>query len=295
MEENEGPRGFKIDFNAEEQETPEKEPAAAEKQPEKKAGSGRRAAGPVLAWLVLLIVLGGLFLLGYRHLHSRILELESMSENELQMISGDINQRLTGISELMKEQTQQNRELIRELENRAEENDGEIKDIKNALAVIRNSISDLENSLTGSLDNLGGLEERIKDTESTTDSQQERIDELASSVETLQGLESDINEAGRAMQEAQSRLNSLEKSVGEMQDNLADSESLEEKGEEISRSLNRKVESEMGGMRGRLDDLEDQVQAIEAMINTLEDMQGQNGGSERSSDGSGKIIEQELD
>lgn len=286
MEEQEGPRGFKIDFNAEEQEPPEKEPAAAKKQPGEKPGSGRRSAGLVFAWLVLLIVLGGLFFLGYRHLNSRILELESMNENELQMISGEINERLTGISELMKEQTQQNRDLIDELENRAEENSGEIQDIKNELAVIRNSISELENTLTGN------LEERIKDTESITDSQQERIDELASSVEKLQGLESDINEAGRAMQEAQSRADSLEKRVAEMQDNLIDAQSLEEKSEEISRSLDRKLESETGGMRERLNELEDQMQGLEAMINALEDMQRQNG---RSSEGSGEIIEQELD
>ncbi|MGM0787186.1 MAG: hypothetical protein ACQETG_05685 [Thermodesulfobacteriota bacterium] len=289
MEEQEGPRGFKIDFNAEEQETPEKEPAAAEKQPEKKAAPGRRAAGLVFAWIGLLIVLGGLFFLGYRQLHSRILELESMNENELQMISGEVNERLTGISELMKEQTQQNRELIREIENKSEENSGEIQDIKNALAVIRNNLSDLENSFT---DSLGSLEERTKDTESITDSQQEEIDELASSVDKLQGLESDINEAGRAMQEAQSRVDSLENRVAEMQDNLMDPESLEEKGDEISRSLDRKLESETGGMRERLNDLEDQVQGLEAMINALEDMQKQNG---RSSDGSGEIIEQELD
>lgn len=291
MEGNEGPRGFKIDFNAEDSEAPERKPAASAKAQRKKPRPGRRAVRPVFLWLLLLIAGGGLIFLGYTHLNNRLLELESVNENELQVISGEIEQRLTGISELMREQTRKNRSLIREVEKSAKENTGEIGDIKNALAVIRKNISDLETSLTGRADN---LEKRIKNTESAAESNQENIEELASSVEKLQGLESDINEAGRAMKEAQSRVDALDQRVSAMQDQLIGPESLEEKGREISRSLDRQLESEMSGIRNRFSELEDQLRALEAMINALENMQKQNG-SRQSSGSSGEIIEQELD
>lgn len=300
MEENQGPRGFKIDFTEEEPEDASKKQAPAEKESKKPRKSGPQFVRPVFIWLLMLLVIGGAVYAVYHHLHTRLVKLESMSEAGFQGLSGQIDERLTAISELVQEQRNQIRNRLLETKNKAQKNAEEIAGIKESLNSIESKLSGLEESFRERTDE---LENNVEQAESGINQQAERLDSLAVRVEETEKLEQKITEAGKNAREAQTRIDELEKQIGSLQQDRTESEELEqrieEKTKETARSLQQQIESETRSIRSRIGELEDQIQALDAMISTLENMQKQSGGqetgSQESSDSSGKIIEQEIE
>ncbi|MFW5908929.1 MAG: hypothetical protein ACOCR8_04750 [Desulfosalsimonas sp.] len=299
MEENEGPRGFKIDFTEEEPEAAPKKQAPAKKESKKPRKSAPRFVRPVFIWLLMLLVIGGAVYAVYHQLHTRLVKLESMSEAEFQGLSGKIDERLTAISELIQEQRNQIRNRVLEVENETQKNAEEIAGIKESLNGIESKLAVLEESFREKTGKLGKIAEQA---ESDINQQAERLDSLAVRIKETEKLEQKITEAGKNSREAQTRIDKLEKQIDSLQQERTEAEELErrleEKTEETARSLQQQIESETSSIRSRIGELEDRIQALDAMINTLENMQKESGqqekGSQESSDSSGKIIEQEL-
>lgn len=304
MEEQEGPRGFKIDFTEKEPDSAVKEPTPAKEQQEKASGPGRRAVRTVFIWLLTMVVVLGVFFFGYRHLHTRIVEIESMGDTGLEGLSGKIDERLTAISELMREQRNQIGNRVREAENKAEKNAETIEDIRKTLGSVENRFPELETSLKGRIDKLEkSTAETSSEITSQINQQTEQIDRLAAAAEEIDSLKSDISETSKKMQAAESKIEALDSQISEIQQERINTEEIEQKLEQKTRDLNRtleqQIESETGNIRSRLNQINDRMDALEAMINALEDMQEskgqQNSGSQDSSGTAGKIIEQELE
>ncbi|MFP3999497.1 MAG: hypothetical protein ACLFUN_06600 [Desulfobacterales bacterium] len=303
MEEQEGPRGFKIDFTDKEPDSAVKEPAPAEKQLEKAPGPGNRAVRTVFIWLLTMVVVLGVFFFGYRHLHTRIVEIESMGDTGFEGLSGKIDERLTAISELAREQRNQIGNRLREAENKAGKNAEAIEDIRKTLGNVENRLPELETSLKGRIDKLeNSTAETNSEITSQINQQTERIDRLAATAEEVDNLKSGISETSKKMQGAESKIEALDRQISAMQQERINAEeieqNLEQKSRDISRSLGQQIESETENIRSRLNKINDRMDGLEAMINVLEDMQKskgqQNSGSKDSSDTSREIIEQEL-
>ncbi|MCF8112122.1 MAG: hypothetical protein K9J85_11630 [Desulfobacteraceae bacterium] len=303
MEEQEGPRGFKIDFEEKGPETPPEEETPAKEKIKKPGKSERPGVRPVFIWLLAILVILGAGFFGYHRLDTRLAALESMSETGLQGLSGKIDERLTAISELVRQQRDQIKNRILETEKNAEKNAEAIKGIEKSLESVEGKLSNLETTFKGRIDKLEKDATQIKsEVRSEIKQNKDRLDKLAGATEKLAALETSIEKTNKKIQETDSRIEKLDRRISAMQQNRINEEeleqSLEQKIQKLDRSLQQQIKSETGNIRTRLNRINDQVQALEAMINALEDMQGkndqQNSGSQKSSDSSGEIIEQEL-
>ncbi|MFW6335138.1 MAG: hypothetical protein ACOC0W_07680 [Desulfosalsimonas sp.] len=300
MEEEQGPRGFRIDFSEQEPAAPEKQPGPADAEPAKKSGAGRSRLFKGAIWLVVLTAAAGGVFAAYYHLHVRLSSLESMSRNEIRGLSGKIDERLTAISELVRARTDQVRGRVLETEKTAQNNAGAITELEKSVENLQNSLSDMENRLETQIESLN---QKAESAEADLARRDEKIQELEKSAQQAGQLKDEITRASQAAQQAVSQTEELQRQIdtiaGQQPDPEEIEKSIDQRTGQIRKSLEKEVENKTSGLESRINSLDDQIQGLEAMINALEDTREKDNGQDssgtgQSSDESGKIIEQEL-
>lgn len=306
----ESPRGFRIDFSEEAPARPVEQPRTPRKKTKKEQPRPGRA-GRILSFLAFC-VLAGLLAAGYHDLHSRMRKLESAQSFELEglteKLSARIDKRLDAISKLVSEPTQQIKARILELEKLAENNAAAIEELRKTVSGAKQAtgknIADVRAELSGRIEELESEVGRLRSTlGKELEAAGGKINRLEKSIDPLRAMDENIGKLSETVKGLDSRINAMDKQLGELRAELGkgvDPQELENRLRELEKTIRRRIEDQAQPLGQRISEVEDEIQALGAIIRSLENAQppgktGETGSSTAPSPtSSGKIIEQEI-
>jgi len=292
MEEQQDPKGFKIDFTEDETEPRAKKTAVP---PKKKPSSAPVLKAGIIS-LLLFGLLAGLLFFGYVILDDRIGQIEAQQDRQSRQVEENIEEmaeeRFSALSDLVSEPTRQLKARVLELEK-------QVKNLSSANSQLEKNLAELRQETKN---RIAGVEKQVSAQEKAAQSGINDLEsrltaELEKLRETTSALEQTLGEAGKFGP----RINEAEKRIAGFSDRFVN---LEEKinavqkqaqagpdTAELEKTVNRKINENTAGLQKQIQDLQQQIQSLEAIMRTLERVQtsGENTGS-----GAGEMIEQEL-
>ena len=253
MENEEGPRGFKIDFSEEEPETPP-EKSSAQRERKAPARPGRPAVRPAFLWLLTLFAAGGLLYFGYHQIDRRIQAIEASGESEVQDLSGKIDERMDAISRMLSNQNEQIRNRVRELEKQVKKNTETADNLQKLLSQAQLDIAEVQ---TRFKKRLGEISAEMGKTASGIKENSNRLTDMENTIRQVKSVTSDIEQIRQERGKITDRLDQLSGRINSLEKNQLDSEAVESRLKEMRRSNNQEFETRMQEMQKRIKALND--------------------------------------
>ncbi len=268
-------------------------PSKKQKIPKEKTTGGYRGPRPFLMVFLVFCILGGAIYVVYDHLNARLNHVEASGAHEVADLSKELDQRMGVFSAQFANQHAEMNLQIENLQKLLKESVASIKSMNTEINANKKAISDGMSGLESRFNKVDGqfdtfetaITGKINSLESKTSAFESRLNKLA---ETDQN----IAEINREFKVVQTNLDTMGARIGEISERLdslaseKDAQDFTRHMEEMRQEFDQRFESMQNRMNSQTVSLEDEISALEAIMQSFKELTLQNNQRE--------IIEQDL-
>lgn len=257
MEEDNRPKGFKIDFDdipPENEEEPLKESPAP--QPDR-IGTAPSASRPARLAVLGACILLALLLLGYFHLSARIDRIDSSGSHQIKNLSADLQNRLDSLSKAVADQKSSTDADIQSLKKQIRRNAENVR-------VLRRKLADVEKT-AGKVPAIGEKMDALKQSTAGLSDQLKKINDRVAQLEknesTIGEIKSDLNGLKEKLKTADAKIDKLVSSEISQQSMDNAVKGLRDDMNRLLKNSDTATRKALTNLRERIDNLEKAMQS----------------------------------